>query len=153
MDNDEKKELNSVINSGWFTEATKTRQFEKMIADFVGVKYACAVTSGTTALYVGLKALGVGRGDEVIVPDLTFVASPNSVEAVGAKPILVDIEQDSLNIDLKKIKQSITKRTKAIMPVDFNGRAVDIKNITELANQHNLSLIEDAAHGLGCFYG
>ena len=153
MDNDEKKELNSVIDSGWFTEATKTRQFEKMIADFVGVKYACAVTSGTTALYVGLKALGIGRGDEVIVPDLTFVASPNSVEAVGAKPILVDIEQDSLNLDLKKTKQSITKRTKAIMPVDFNGRAVDIKNITELANQHNLSLIEDAAHGLGCFYG
>jgi len=153
MDNDEKKELNSVINSGWFTEATKTRQFEKMVADFVGVKYACVVTSGTTALYVGLKALGIGRGDEVIVPDLTFVASPNAIEAVGAKPILVDIEQDSLNLDLKKIKQSITKRTKAIMPVDFNGRAVDIKNITELANQHNLSLIEDAAHGLGCFYG
>ena len=152
MDDDEKKELNSVINSGWFTEAAKTRQFEKMIADFVGVKYACAVTSGTTALYVGLKALGIGRGDEVIVPDLTFVAGPNSVEAVGAKPILVDIEQDSLNLDLKKIKQSITKRTRAIMPVDFNGRAVDIKNITELANQHNLSLIEDAAHGLGCFY-
>ena len=153
MDNDEKKELNSVIDSGWFTEAAKTRQFEKMIADFVGVKYACAVTSGTTALYVGLKALGIGRGDEVIVPDLTFVASPNSVEAVGAKPILVDIEQDSLNLDLKKTKLSITKRTKAIMPVDFNGHAVDIKKITELANQHNLSLIEDAAHGLGCFYG
>ena len=152
MDNDEKKELISVINSGWFTEASKTRQFEKMFADFVGAKYACAVTSGTTALYVGLKALGIGKGDEVIVPDLTFISSPNSVEAVGAKPILVDIEQDSLNIDLKKIKQSITKRTKGIMPVDFNGRAVDIKKISELANQHNLSLIEDAAHGLGCFY-
>ena len=103
MDNDEKKELISVINSGWFTEASKTRQFEKMFADFVGAKYACAVTSGTTALYVGLKALGIGRGDEVIVPDLTFVASPNAIEAVGAKPILVDIEQDSLNFDLKKI--------------------------------------------------
>ena len=152
MDDDEKKELISVINSGWFTEASKTRQFEKMIADFVGVKYACAVTSGTTALYVGLKALGIGRGDEVIVPDLTFVASPNSVEAVGAKPVLIDIEQNSLNIDLKKIKDVITKRTKAIMPVDFNGRGIDIKNITELANKYNLSLIEDAAHGLGCFY-
>ena len=152
MDDDEKKELISVINSGWFTEASKTRQFEKMIADFVGVKYACAVTSGTTALYVGLKALGIGRGDEVIVPDLTFVASPNSVEEVGAKPVLIDIEQNSLNIDLKKIKHAITKRTKAIMPVDFNGRGIDIKNITELANKHNLSLIEDAAHGLGCFY-
>ena len=153
MNNDEKKELISVINSGWFTEASKTRQFEKMFADFVGVKYACAVTSGTTALYVGLKALGITRGDEVIVPDLTFVASPNSIEAVGAKPVLIDIERNSLNLDLKKIKKVITKRTKAIMPVDFNGRGVDIKNISELANQHNLSLIEDAAHGLGCFYG
>ena len=144
MDDDEKKELVSVINSGWFTEASKTRQFEKMFADFVGVKYACAVTSGTTALYVGLKALGIGSGDEVIIPDLTFVASPNSVEAVGAKPVLIDIE---------KIKQSITKRTKAIMPVDFNGRPLDIKKISEMANRYNLSLIEDAAHGLGCFYG
>ncbi len=153
MDDDEKKELISVVNSGWFTEASKTRQFEKMFADFVGVKYACAVTSGTTALYVGLKALGIGKNDEVIVPDLTFVASPNSVEAVGAKPVLIDIERNSLNLDLKKIKQAITKRTKAIMPVDFNGRAVDIKNISELANRYNLSLIEDAAHGLGCFYG
>ena len=152
MDDDEKKELISVVNSGWFTEASKTRQFEKMFADFVGVKYACAVTSGTTALYVGLKALGIGKNDEVIVPDLTFVASPNSVEAVGAKPVLIDIKQNSLNLDLKKIKKTITKRTKAIMPVDFNGRAIDIKNISELANQHNLSLIEDAAHGLGCFY-
>ena len=153
MDDDEKKELISVINSGWFTEASKTRQFEKMFADFVGVKYACAVTSGTTALYVGLKALGIGSGDEVIIPDLTFVASPNSVEAVGAKPVLIDIEQNSLNLDLKKIKQSITKRTKAIMPVDFNGRPLDIKKISEMANRYNLSLIEDAAHGLGCFYG
>ena len=152
MDNDEKKELISVINSGWFTEASKTRQFEKMFANFVGVKYACVVTSGTAALYVGLKALGIGNGDEVIVPDLNFVAGPNSVEAVGAKPVLIDIEPSSLNIDLKKIKHAITKRTRAIMPVDFNGRGVDIKSITELANQYNLSLIEDAAHGLGCFY-
>ena len=102
MDNDEKKELISVINSGWFTEASKTRQFEKMFADFVGVKYACTVTSGTAALYVGLKALGINSGNEVLVPDLTFVACPNSVEAVGAKPVLVDIEGDSLNIDSKK---------------------------------------------------
>jgi len=153
MDDEEKKELISVVDSGWFTEASKTRQFEKMFADFVGAKYACTVTSGTTALYVGLKALGIDKGDEVIVPDLTFVASPNSIEAVGAKPVLIDIERNSLNLDLTKIKKTITKRTKAIMPVDFNGRAVDIKNISELANQHNLSLIEDAAHGLGCFYG
>jgi perosamine synthetase len=153
MDDDEKKELISVIDSGWFTEASKTQKFEKMFADFIGVKYACAVTSGTTALYVGLKSLGINSGDEVLIPDLTFVAGPNSVEAVGAKPILVDIESDSLNIDSKKIKQNITKRTKAIMPVDFNGRALDINKIIEIANRYNLSIIEDAAHGLGCFYG
>ena len=104
MDDEEKKELISVVDSGWFTEASKTRQFEKMFADFVGAKYACTVTSGTTALYVGLKALGIDKGDEVIVPDLTFVASPNSIEAVGAKPVLIDIERNSLNLDLTKIK-------------------------------------------------
>ena len=153
MDDDEKKELVSVINSGWFTEASKTKKFEKMFADFVGVKYACAVTSGTAALYVGLKALGINNGDEVLIPDLTFVAGPNSVEAVGAKPVLIDIDHDSLNIDSKKIKQNITKRTKAIMPVDFNGRSLDINKIVELAKRYNLSIIEDAAHGLGCFYG
>ena len=153
MDDDEKKELISVINSGWFTEASKTKKFEKMFANFVGVKYACAVTSGTAALYVGLKALGIDNGDEVLIPDLTFVAGPNSVEAIGAKPVLVDIESDSLNIDSKKIKQNITKRTKAIMPVDFNGRALDINKIIDIANRYNLSIIEDAAHGLGCFYG
>ena len=151
MDDKEKKELISVINSGWFTEAAKTRQFEKMFADFVGVKYACSVTSGTTALYVGLKALGVGKGDEVIVPDLTFVASPNSVEAVGAKPVLIDIELNSLNLDLKKIKQVITKQTKAIMPVNFNGRTTNYKILREIAAKNSIKLIEDAAHSLGSY--
>ena len=153
MDDDEKKELISVINSGWFTEASKTKKFEKMFANFVGTKYACVVTSGTTALYVGLKALGIDIGDEVLIPDLTFVAGPNSVEAVGAKPVLIDIKPDSLNIDSQKIKQNITKKTKAIMPVDFNGRSPDMNKIIDLANRYNLSVIEDAAHGLGCFYG
>ncbi|KFM20071.1 Spore coat polysaccharide biosynthesis protein SpsC, partial [Marine Group I thaumarchaeote SCGC AAA799-D07] len=88
MDNAEKKELMSVIDSGWYTESSKTKEFERMFANFVGAKYACAVTSGAAALYVGLKALNIGNGDEVVVPDLTFVASPNSVEATGAKVIL-----------------------------------------------------------------
>ena len=82
-----------------------------MFASFVGAKYACAVTSGTAALYVGLKALNIGMGDEVIVPDLTFVASPNSVEATGAKPVLVDIEKNTLNLDLKKMSKSVSKKT------------------------------------------
>lgn len=148
----EKKELISVINSGWFTEAIKTRKFENEFAKYVGSKYACAVTSGTAGLYIALKAAGIKKNDEVIVPDLTFVASPNSIEEIGAKPILIDIEKKSLNLDLKLLEKSISKKTKAIMPVDFNGRSCDMKKLKRIANENNILLIEDAAHGLGCFH-
>lgn len=152
LDNKEKKELISVIESGWYTEASKTREFEKTFANYIGAKYACVVTSGTVALYLGLKALGIGRGDEVIVPDLTFVGSPNSVEATGAKPILVDIERTTLNLDLKKLTRSITKKTKAIMIVEFNGRSTDLRFLRDFTNKKNIFLIEDAAHAIGCYY-
>jgi perosamine synthetase len=152
MGNAEKKELMSVIDSGWYTESSKTKEFERMFASFIGTKHACAVTSGAAALYVGLKAMNIGIGDEVIVPDLTFVASPNSVEATGAKPVLVDIEKKALNLDLNKISKSINKKTKAIMPVDFNGRPVDMKILREFADKKGIKLIEDAAHAIGCYY-
>ena len=152
MDDAEKRELMSVIDSGWFTEAKKTREFEKMFSNFTGSKYSCAVTSGTAGLYLALKAVGIGKGDEVIVPDLTFVASPNSIEATGAKPILIDIEPQSLNLDLQKLSHKLTKRTKAIMPVNFNGRSTNYDVLCEFANKHSLMLIEDAAHSLGCYY-
>ena len=100
MGDAEKRELASVIDSGWFTEAKKTREFEKMFSNFIGSKYSCAVTSGTAGLYLALKAVGIGSGDEVIVPALTFIASPNSIEATGAKPILIDIESQSLNLNM-----------------------------------------------------
>ena len=113
MDDDEKKELLSVIDSGWFTEAKKTKEFERMFADFTGSKYACAVTSGTAGLYLGLNALGIKQGDEVVVPDITFVASPNSIYANSAKPVLADIDNNNsvdvvdivllVNIILEKI--------------------------------------------------
>lgn len=149
---DEKNELIFVMDSGWYTEAAKTREFEKLFANFTGAKYAVAVTSGMAALYVGLKATGIGWGDEVLVPDLTFVASPNSIEMTGAKPILVDIESQSLNLDISKLKNHVTKRTKAIMPVDFNGRSTDMEELKEFANKNNLLLIEDACHAIGCYY-
>ena len=152
LDNAEKKELMSVIDSGWYTESSKTKEFERMFASFVGAKYACAVTSGTAALYVGLKALGIGNGDEVIVPDLTFVACPNSVEATGAKPILVDIEKNTLNLDLSKLSKSVSKKTRVIMPVDFNGRSVDMKILREFVDKNGIMLIEDAAHAIGSYY-
>lgn len=150
---EEKNELLSVMESGWYTEASRTREFEKLFAEFVGSKYAVVVTSGMAALYVGVKALGIGSKDEVIVPDLTFVASPNSAEMVGAKPVLVDIEQNSLNLDISKLKNHITKKTKAIMPVDFNGRSVKIDELKEFADKNDLLLIEDACHAIGSFYG
>ena len=152
MDESEKKELLSVIDSGWFTEAKKTKEFEKMFAEFTGCKYACAVTSGTAGLYLGLNALGIQKNDEVIVPDLTFVASPNSIQANNAKAVLVDIEPNTLNLDIDILEKKITKKTKAIMTVNFNGRTTNMKILKEIAQKNNLKLIEDAAHSLGSFY-
>ena len=153
MDESEKKELLSVIDSGWFTEAKKTKEFEKIFAEFTGSRYACAITSGTAGLYLGLNALGIKQGDEVIVPDLTFVASPNSVQANNAKPVLIDIEPDTLNLDTNILERKITKKTKAIMTVNFNGRTTNMKILREIAQKNNLKLIEDAAHSLGSYYG
>ena len=149
----EKNELCDVIDSGWFTEAKKTREFEQRFAKFTGSKYACAVTSGTAGLYLGLLAMNIKNNDDVIVPDLTFIASPNSIQAVGAKPILCDIEKKSLNIDIENLEKKITKKTKAIMIVNFNGRSTGMKQLHELAKKYNLKLIEDAAHSLGSYYG
>ena len=153
MDEHEKKELISVIDSGWFTEGSKTKQFETMFQDFTGAKYACAVTSGTAGLYLAVNALNIQNKDEVIVPDLTFVASPNSIHANSAKPILADIDKNSLNLDTNLLEKKITKNTKAIMTVNFNGRTSDMKLLQEIAKKHNLHLIEDAAHSLGSYYG
>jgi len=152
MDHFEKKQLSSVIDSGWFTESIKTKKFEKMFADFTGSKYTCAVTSGTSGLYLALLAAGIKYNDEVIVPDLTFVASPNSVIATGGKVVLCDIEKQTLNFDLEKLEKKITKKTKAIMTVNFNGRTTDMKLLNEISKKHDLILIEDAAHSLGSYY-
>ena len=152
MNESEKKELLSVIDSGWFTEAKKTKKFEKMFTNFTGSKYACAVTSGTAGLYLALNALGIKNKDEVIVPDLTFVASPNSIYANNAKPVLTDIERNTLNLDTRLIEKKISKKTKAIMIVNFNGRAANLKTLREIAKKNNLRLIEDAAHSIGCYF-
>ena len=152
LGNEEKKELMDVIDSGWFTESKKTKEFERRFAEFTECKYACAITSGTVGLYLGLLAMNIKKNDQVIVPDLTFVASPNAVEGMGAKPVLCDIEKDTLNLDLEKIEKKITKKTKAIMIVNFNGRTTNMKHLNEIAKKYDLKLIEDAAHSLGSYY-
>lgn len=146
---EEKEELISVIESGWFTEAQKTREFERVFAEYVGSKHAVAVNNGTVSLFIACMALGIGVGDEVIVPDLTMIASPNSVRLAGAEPVMVDIDPKTLCIDMAASEAAITERTKAIMPVAFNGRYPDMDALLGLAHKHNLYIIEDAAQALG----
>ena len=149
---EEKQQLIEVIDSGWFTEAKKTREFEKIFAEYVGKKYAVATTSGTSALFIALYAINLSRNDQVIVPDLTFVASPNSVRMTEAKVSLVDIEKNNLCLDIKKTKKMFNKNTRAVMPVDFNGRTADIKELRENTDKSNISIVEDACHTMGSFY-
>lgn len=123
--------------------------FEHSFADFIGVKYALGLNSGTDALFLGLLALGVGPGDEVIVPDYTYIASAFAVSYVGAKPVFVDIEESSFNIDPDKIERAITKRTKAIMPVHLYGLTARMDRIKQIARRKGLKVIEDAAQAHG----
>jgi perosamine synthetase len=149
IDNSELEQLNRVIKSTYLTESKLTEEFEEGIKQLTAAKYAIATSNGTTALYCGLKALGIGFGDEVIVPDLTFVASSNAIIMTGATPIFCDIEKDNLGLDVIKAEALITERTKAIMPVHLYGQSADMEKITEFATHYNLKVIEDAAQSIG----
>lgn len=139
-------------SGGWLTEFKKTRELEELIADYVGSGYASVVNNGTISLVIALMALGIGNGDEVIVPDFTMIASANAIVLVGAKPVLVDIDPSNLCLDLEKAKAAITPWTKAMMYVSFNGRSHDMSKVVALASKYNLYLIEDAAQALGSRY-
>ncbi|MDO8621191.1 MAG: DegT/DnrJ/EryC1/StrS family aminotransferase [Candidatus Levybacteria bacterium] len=152
IDREEEKEVIKVMRSGWITEADETKRFEKMIADFTGSKYCSVVTNGTVSLYLALKALGIGEGDEVIVPDMTMVASPNAVIMANAKPVFVDIEKDTLCLSLDEVEKKISKKTKAIMIVALNGRAPDMHRALKIAKDNNLFVVEDAAQALGSYF-
>jgi len=152
VDQKEEKEVLATLRSGWITEAERTEKFAKIVAEFVGSRYASILVNGTMTLFAGLKALGVGTGDEVIVPDMTMVASPNSIVLTGAKPIFVDIKKNDLCLDLDEVESKITKKTKAIMPVAFNGRPPDMERLLKIAKERKLFIIEDSAQALGCFF-
>jgi len=148
---EEKKALASYMDSGgWLTEFKKTQEFEEMIASYVGSKYACVVTNGTISLFIALLALGVGKGDEVLVPNLTMIASANAVILAGSKPILVDINSKNLCMDLSSAQKSLTAKTKAMMYVSLNGRSDDMDEVVSFCKKNNLYLVEDAAQSLGC---
>jgi dTDP-4-amino-4,6-dideoxygalactose transaminase len=143
------KAVTKVLRSGMLVQGENVASLEREVADYLQVKHAVAVSNGTATLHLALLSLGVGDGDEVIVPAFSYVATANVVEIVGAKCIFVDVERDTFNIDVSQIKQAITPRTKAIIPVHEFGLACDILELMEIAQKHDLYVIEDAACALG----
>jgi perosamine synthetase len=137
-----------VLRSNFVNDGPITEKFEREIASLVGARHAVAVTSGTTALYLGLKALGVGHGDEVIVPDVTFIATANAVTMTGATAVLVDVDPQTLTLSPAACADAITPRTRAIVPVHLSGRAGTINEILSLAESRGLPVLEDAAEAL-----
>jgi len=154
IDEDDIQSVVDVLRHGLLTQGPKISEFENKIANYVGVKYAVAVANGTAALHLACMALGLGKGDEVITSPNTFVATSNSILYVGAKPIFVDIDTQTLNIDIKKIEQAIidSNNIQAIFPVHFGGLPCDMERIKQLADKYNLAIVEDAAHALGAIY-
>ncbi len=145
---EERRLINQALDNNFVNEGPLTAQFEEAIAKLVGVKYAVATTSCTVGIFLALKALGIGPGDEVLVPDMTFIATANAVDLTGAKPILVDIDPQTLNISIEAVARAITTRTKAIVPVHVTGRGADMPAILAVAKKHNLLVVEDAAEAL-----
>lgn len=144
--------INRVLVSGEFIMGPDVQLFEQEVATYLGVKYAISVNSGTDALVIGLRALGIGPGDEVITTPFSFCATAESISNVGAKPIFADIKADTFNIAAQEITAKITSKTKAIMPVHLYGRPADMAKILEIANKYNLKVIEDCAQAFGAQY-
>lgn len=147
-----KAAIDQVLDSGQFIMGPTLSQFESDAAAYLGVKHAIGVNSGTDALMISLRALGIGPGDEVITTPFSFFATAESISCVGAKPVFVDIEPGSFNIDPGLIKAAITPKTKAIMPVHLYGNPAAIAQITNIATDHNLKIIEDCAQAFGAVY-
>jgi dTDP-4-amino-4,6-dideoxygalactose transaminase len=145
-------EVVDTLRSGWITTGPKTKRFEGDFAAYLGAPAALAVNSCTAALHTALVTLGVGPGDEVITTPLTFAASVNVIEHVGARPILVDVEPDTLNISPSAVAAAVTPRTRALLPVHYAGHPVDLDPLLELAAEHALAVVEDAAHALPARY-
>jgi len=148
-------EINEVadsLKSGWLTTGPRVKVFEEKFKKFVGAKYALAVNSCTAALHLGLAAIGLKAGDEVIVPTMTFTATAEVVTYFGAMPVFADCDPDTLLITADEIKKRITARTKAVIPVHYGGQSCDIDAILAVARKHNLKVIWDAAHALPTIY-
>ena len=155
IDEDDIQSVVDVLRNGMLTQGPKIAEFENKVADYVGVKYAVAVSSGTAALHLACKVLGIKKGDKVITTPNTFIATSNSILYLNAKPVFVDIDPQTLNIDISKIEEIIlnSRNIKAIFPVHFGGLPCDMERIKQLAVKYNLNIVEDASHALGATYG
>jgi len=150
LNGNEKKYVLDAVETGWISSTGKyVSLFEEAFAKYCGVKHGITVCNGTVALHLALVALRIEKGDEVIIPDFTMIASAFAVCYTGAIPVFVDAEKDTWNIDPNKIEEKITEKTKAIMPVHIWGHPCDMEPIWELANKYNLKIIEDSAEAHG----
>jgi dTDP-4-amino-4,6-dideoxygalactose transaminase len=147
--NKEIEEVVSTLRSGWITTGPKAQEFERKFSEYVDSKYAVAVNSCTAALHLALEALGIDKNDEVITTTFTFASTVNVIIYQNAKPVLVDIKEDTYNIDPDKISEAITSKTKAIIPVHYGGQPCDMDLILKIAKENNVAVIEDAAHAVG----
>lgn len=152
IDEEDVKAVCEVLAGDFLTCGPKTGELERALAEYTGAGYAVAVSNGTAALHCACIAAGIGPGDEVITTPLTFAASANCVLYCGARPVFADVDSKTYNIDPASIESHITKKTKAVIAVDFTGQAVKIKEIREICDKHGLILIEDAAHSIGTKY-
>ena len=146
------KAVIDVLRSGSYILGPNTKALEQEFAKYLGTKHAIGLNSGTDALHLALRALDIGKGDEVITVAFTFVATTESIEIVGATPVFVDIDPDTFNMDVTQIESKITPRTKAIMPVHLYGQPADMDVIMDIAKRHNLYVIEDCCQAIGAEY-
>jgi perosamine synthetase len=149
---EEKRLVSQVIESGWVSQGPKVAEFEEIFARYVGARHAVATTSCSTALHAALSVSSIGPGDEVIVPSLSFIATANSVRYCGATPVFIDVDPETCNIDVQKIEEAVTTKTRAIMPVHQMGLPVDLDPIKAIAEKNKLLIIEDAACAIGSAY-
>ena len=141
-----------VLRSGWITTGPRTKAFEEAFTGYVDGGYSCALTSGTAGMHLVLTALGISPGDEVVTPSMTWGSTINMITLLGAKPVFVDIDRTTLMVTPENVEQRLTEKTRAVIPVHYAGAPVDLKPLREMASQHGLALIEDAAHALGTRY-
>lgn len=152
LDADDINAVVDVLKSGWITSGAKVQELEAGISELTGCEHAVAVCSATAGMHIALHALGIGPGDEVITPSMTWVSTVNLIVLSGAKPVFVDVDRDTLMSGVEHIDKKITPATRLIIPVDFAGAPLDIDPLRELAKKHGIALLEDAAHALGSSY-